>query len=182
MASGEPFVVAVPSHLQGELRIVPLGVRNDLRGDAVAPGRMVLRGIVVIHAGDPSCAAVVGSGVGGLGPGVVAAAPPVAISACSPAQGPVSTDRWLGSREPAAVLIPRTPASGSWPPVAGSGRAVATGVCADQHKSARHTGRHARGQRGDIWESPPTSDDRDGLQCAYRPPDGWCSARVAGLS
>lgn len=125
----------------------------------------------------------------------------VVISACNRAQCPASTGRWLGSRGsagagsgggrigggaadapppravppsgPAAVLIAATPTSGCgrrgldpvgpWP----------TGVRADQPRSARHTGRNTRSQRGDIGGSPArraTSDVATVLGCGITTP------------
>jgi hypothetical protein len=66
----ELSVVAVHSHLQHELRVVPLRVRGDHRGDAASLDRRWSGGIVLVRAGGPSCAAVAGSGVRGLRPRV----------------------------------------------------------------------------------------------------------------
>jgi hypothetical protein len=59
MSSEEPSVEAVPSHRQGEFRVVPLRVRGDHAGGAAIVGRRWLRGIVLVHASGLFCAAVV---------------------------------------------------------------------------------------------------------------------------
>lgn len=66
VASVTPSLEAVPSHLQCELSVVPLQVRGNHASAAATLGRMMSRGIVLVHAGDSSCAA----GVGRLGPGM----------------------------------------------------------------------------------------------------------------
>jgi hypothetical protein len=50
MAGGEPPIEAVSSHLHRQLSVVPLCVRGNGAGGAVALNPMSPRGIVVVHA------------------------------------------------------------------------------------------------------------------------------------
>jgi hypothetical protein len=59
MSSEEPSVEAVPSHRQGEFRVMPLRVRGDHAGGSTILSRRSLRGIVLVHASGLFCAAVV---------------------------------------------------------------------------------------------------------------------------
>ncbi len=198
-ASDEPSVVAGGEPFSGRAPRRATACSRRSRGWCRRSGpRKWSRKIVVVHAGGFSCAAVGGSGVSGLGPGVgssttrwrVAGGGPWAVAAGGSALraglggGPsrCPPPRAAPPPGPPGSIVPCVPASGCGCGPLDPAGSLPTGGCGDRFRSVRQAERTVRGQLGDIGGTAARClilTDRDGHTIPMITP-GTAGARREG--